>query len=70
MPENCDIWADVDFGHGPVEVRCTQTGPHEDHSCNVVFLEEKVENLGDDIPVNGFNHRRNVFEGNTDDGGT
>lgn len=67
MPENCDIWADVDFGHGPVEVRCTKTGPHEDHSCNVLFVEETITNYADNTPVNGFNHRRNVFEDVHDD---
>jgi hypothetical protein len=34
---NCDVWMRVDFGHGPVEVRCTQTGEHEEHACAVSF---------------------------------
>lgn len=33
--ENCDIFAEVDFGHGPVEIGCTQTGKHEQHRCDV-----------------------------------
>jgi hypothetical protein len=32
---NCDSLATVDFGHGPVEIRCTHTGAHEEHRCEV-----------------------------------
>lgn len=42
MAGNCDIWADVDFGHGPVEVRCTQLGEHENHKCEVAIYPEKI----------------------------
>lgn len=61
MELNCDVWADADFGHGKVEIRCTKTGPHEFHTCNVLLRtpdtvkEEKVQH---DHPS-----RRNVFEG-------
>jgi hypothetical protein len=39
VPDNqaCDIYADVDFGHGPVEIRCTVRGAHTVHICNVVM---------------------------------
>ena len=37
---NCDVWLRVDFGHGPVEVRCTQTGEHTTHGCSVMFSKE------------------------------
>lgn len=33
--ENCDVWGVVDFGQGPVNVRCTQTGQHRRHRCEV-----------------------------------
>lgn len=39
--ENCDIFGDVDFGHGPVEVRCTRTGKHNDHKCEINLIPEK-----------------------------
>lgn len=43
MPEvtdpNCPNWATVDFGKGPVDIRCTQTGPHPVEKCmTVVFF--------------------------------
>ena len=31
----CEVFADVDFGNGRVEVRCTETGPHRNHICHV-----------------------------------
>ena len=37
---NCDVWAVVDFGHGPTEVACTMTGEHEEHACQVLFVED------------------------------
>lgn len=33
--ENCSVWGFVDFGQGPVEIRCTQTGEHENHKCEI-----------------------------------
>jgi hypothetical protein len=42
VDENCDIWADVDFGHGTVEVRCTKTGVHDDHKCEVVLCAQET----------------------------
>ena len=35
--DECDFYADVDFGHGPVELRCTMKGSHMIHMCHVVF---------------------------------
>jgi hypothetical protein len=37
VPSNCDQYAVVDFGHGPVEVRCTVIGEHTEHRCDVEF---------------------------------
>ena len=34
---NCQVAGLVDFGNGPVQVRCTQSGVHLDHAC-VIFL--------------------------------
>ena len=35
----CDSWATVDFGRGPVDIRCTQPGVHDKDSCMcVVFM--------------------------------
>lgn len=42
MEADCDIWGDVDFGHGPVEVRCTQQGPHANHRCEVFISLDKT----------------------------
>ncbi len=40
--DKCDIWGTVDFGQGPVEVRCTELGEHLQHRC-VVFLNDIPE---------------------------
>lgn len=44
MPTNstasdCDFYADVDFGRGPVEVRCTLRGEHIEHVCIVSLVK-------------------------------
>ena len=39
---NCDVRGYVDFGSGVVEIRCTQTGKHDKHSC-VVTLDEEAD---------------------------
>lgn len=39
---NCDEWFEVDFGRGPVTVRCTQVGPHVDHKCLVIKKAEQA----------------------------
>lgn len=57
--DNCDVWADVDFGHGLVSVRCTETGKHEDHICHVRLVKETTTQMADNMPIN----RRNIFEG-------
>lgn len=38
--DNCDVWVRIDFGHGPVELRCTQTGEHKNHGCSIMFQED------------------------------
>jgi hypothetical protein len=39
MSFECDFWADVNFGRGPVEVRCTLRGDHITHICTVVLAK-------------------------------
>lgn len=51
MP-NCEVWGTVDFGHGPVEIRCTEVGEHEYHRCSV-WIDSPV-------PQDSVSH--NVFE--------
>lgn len=34
----CDVTAKVDFGKGPVEIRCTQIGEDHIHKCEVMFV--------------------------------
>jgi len=36
---NCDVWAQVDFGKGRVEVRCTQKDEHDVHGVMIMFQE-------------------------------
>lgn len=55
---DCDIYADVDFGRGPVEVRCTMTGEHEVHACMIQFAPQYSE-TPEPKP-----ETRNVFEEN------
>lgn len=43
---NCNVWMRVDFGHGPVEVRCTQVDEHEEHACSVMFMPNEEETVG------------------------
>jgi hypothetical protein len=38
---NCNSWAVVDFGQGPVTIRCTQTGEHTDCMCVVLMGVEE-----------------------------
>lgn len=56
----CDYVGTVDFGDGPVQVRCTETGPHDEHKCEVI--------LGATIPPEGF-VTKNVFDDDGDAGG-
>ena len=43
----CDRWAIVDFGQGPVEVRCTvnhkEHPDFEEHICQVVFEDDDLD---------------------------
>lgn len=58
-PVNCDIWTVVDFGKGPVEIRCTEVGDHEDHVCVVRIVVDPDTSGGyDKLPI------RNIFETN------
>lgn len=58
---NCDIFAEVDFGHGPVEIRCTQTGKHQQHRCEVM-----IPSKADKAPTLVPPARQNIFERETD----
>lgn len=51
--DNCDMFAKVDFGHGPVEIRCTESGEHEEHWCEVRIFEDGTTKEGpsNDISV-------------------
>lgn len=40
---NCPLFAKVDFGHGPVEIRCTEIGKHDRHWCEVALTEDAPE---------------------------
>ena len=46
---NCDTWAVVDFGHGPIEVRCTMAGEHDEHGCLIMFLEDEETTADPDM---------------------
>lgn len=54
---DCDTWTVIDFGNGPVEVRCTQMGPHEQCICQV-FIERNV--LESELEVEAPFH--NIFD--------
>ena len=54
---SCDVWMTVDYGEGPVRVRCTKKGPHEDHESKVIL---------DRYEEPAFKHK-NVFDEDDDD---
>lgn len=56
MLVNCHIWTVVDFGNGPVEIRCTEVGEHDQHRCEV-FID--VDDVG---PQEQDPNRRNIFD--------
>jgi len=45
---NCDLWAEVDFGRGPVEVRCTLTSEHDKHVC-IVEMVDGVDDVDGEV---------------------
>lgn len=56
---DCDIWSVVDFGKGPVEVRCTEVGEHDQHRCEVFIYADSEEDLTpNEIDVT----HRNIFD--------
>jgi hypothetical protein len=59
-PINCDYVGTVDFGDGPVQVRCTETGPHDEHKVEVL--------LGATVPREGY-VTKNVFDDEGDASG-
>ncbi len=63
MDENCDIWADVDFGHGTVEVRCTKTGVHDGHKCEVVLCAQETTLDVEHTSANVFDHKKSLETG-------
>lgn len=40
---NCGIYSTVDFGKGPVRIRCTETGMHTKHKCYVTIVFPGIE---------------------------
>lgn len=62
---NCDTFAEVDFGHGPVQIRCTQVGKHAQCRCEVMIPtnREKAPTLVP--PANVVN----IFERNANETG-
>lgn len=57
MLVNCDIWTEVDFGAGPVLIRCTEVGEHVNHRCEVfITVQEANEPVEDQLT------RHNVFD--------
>lgn len=52
---NCDYVGFVNFGEGPVKVRCTETGPHDEHKVEVILAatvpEERYNVFDDDDDV-------------------
>lgn len=57
MLTNCDIWSIVDFGNGPVEIRCTEVGEHSDHRCEI-----RIE-VDEDPQISETSlDRRNIFK--------
>lgn len=58
--EDCNVWFHVDFGEGPVKVRCTSLAGHRgDHECRVIRPEDRTMDIP---PV-----RHNIFEEDDDD---
>lgn len=56
---DCQVWATVDFGQGPVGVRCTVLGLHKRHRCEV----DIGEGLGQAfLEMKESASRRNVFD--------
>lgn len=62
MQYDCDVVGEIDFGEGPVRIRCTQIGSHETHICNVRIPPREISPEHPSI-----SHRRNVFEVNESD---
>lgn len=51
--DKCNTWATVDFGRGPVQVRCTEVEEHERCKCEVLLgLKNSEANI----------EHRNVFD--------
>ncbi len=56
MGKNCDVYATVNFGKGPVEIRCTETGEHLFHHCEVQWQLDEPASLRRQV------QHQNVFE--------
>lgn len=64
MLPKCDIWGEVDFGRGPVDVRCTELGNHTTHICTIV-LNPRVIHV-DQAEIISQDEIHNVFKENDD----
>ncbi len=61
MPNiNCNVRADVDFGRGPVELWCTETGEGHQHMCKVVF--EMAEKIPGEVGYKPHSIFDNIFD--------
>ncbi len=57
---NCPVYAVVDFGEGPVRIRCTREFEHDEHRCEVIMTGVLIGNTGPD--VHEVQHIKNVFD--------
>ncbi len=53
---SCQVYATVDFGEGPVRIRCTRDFEHDEHRCEVIMTGVLVGSTGPSIQ-----HVKNVF---------
>lgn len=56
----CNIYAYVNFGRGPVEIRCTKIGEHQIHRCEVTISDNEVK-ISDNLSDLSIWHQ-NIFE--------
>lgn len=55
----CEVYGIVDFGEGPVRIRCTRDFDHTEHRCEIIMTGILVGNNGP--PVQEVRHM-NVFD--------
>ncbi len=60
--DNCNVWATVDFGRGPVEIRCTETDMHTWHNCAITFNDDFSVNHRMEYQHQKEIHHLNIFD--------